>query len=195
MIQHVSFTAMNPEEEERIRQFLLEDEIGASDDSDEDDVEESDHHSESEQSADEQGHFEEEDMVEEEEIIEPDPMENFIGNSNDLYIAQDGTQWRIAPQENLRARRRRCDLLRHLPGVRGEARNANSPIEALQLFFNDEMLESFVASTNIYIASIRHKYSRPRDACDTNLVELKACLGLLFLAGCITYKTRGSLEC
>ncbi len=45
------------------------------------------------------------------------------------------------------------------------------------------MLESFVVSANIYIQSIRHKYSRPRDACDTNLVELKACLGLLFLGG------------
>lgn len=173
---------MDPREEARI-QMLLDDEIGGTDDSDSDFIEELDHYSESEQSAD----TDEDDPVEEhEEELEreptPEPIEVFDGNHNDLYTAKDGTRWRVAPQPNLRARRRRCDLLRHLPGVKGEAKNARSPIEALQLFFDDEMLESFVVSTNIYIQSIRHKYSRPRDACDTNLVELKACLGLLFWA-------------
>lgn len=109
--------------------------------------------------------------------------EEFQGNTNELYIANDGTKWRMLPQVNLLVRRRQCDLFRHLLGVRGQARNAESPIEALKLFFTDEMLEEYVAYTNNYIASIRNKFSRPRGAADTNLIELMACLCLLFLGG------------
>lgn len=63
------------------------------------------------------------------------------------------------------------------------AKNADSPMKAFQLFFPDEMLEEIVRCTNIYIETIRGNYSRQRDAADITLVELKACLGLLFLGG------------
>lgn len=173
---------MDPREEARI-QLLLDDEIGGSDDSDSDFVEELDHNSDSEQSEEGEDAAQDEEPDGEPDRATPEPVEELEGNTNDLYKAKNGTCWRMAPQQNLRARRRRCDLLRYLPGVKGEAKNARTPIEALQLFFDNEMLESFVVSTNIYIQSIRHKYSRPRDASDTNVVELKACLGLLFLGG------------
>ncbi|KAG8288326.1 hypothetical protein J6590_018846 [Homalodisca vitripennis] len=73
-------------------------------------------------------------------------------NSNELYIAKNGTMWR-----HTQTRARRCDLLRHLPGVKNEAKNADSPLKALKLFFPDEILEEIVQFTNIYIETKRDR--------------------------------------
>ncbi|KAB0803248.1 hypothetical protein PPYR_00218 [Photinus pyralis] len=53
----------------------------------------------------------------------------------------------------------------------------------LLLYFPDSVLEKIVECTNRYIAKIRPRYSRARDAADTDVVEIKAVLGLLYLAG------------
>lgn len=145
--------------ESQIEQWL--DEIDADDDSDEDVVNVSDHYSESEQSG------EEDDSVE-----------------NEMYIGRNGFQW--CPQPVLQNKRRKQaahNIVKHLPGVIGQAKAAKSPIEAFQLFISDEILEEIVKCTNIFISTIRSNYSRPRDAADTNIIELKACIGLLFLGG------------
>lgn len=47
------------------------------------------------------------------------------------------------------------------------------------------MLVHIVDSTNKYISSISNNYSRGRDAKLTNLEEIKALLGLLYLGGCL----------
>ena len=49
--------------------------------------------------------------------------------------------------------------------------------------FTEEMLQLIVEYTNLEIQRIRGNYSRERNANPTNIVELKALIGLLFLAG------------
>lgn len=140
----------------------LDEELGNEECSDLESIFESDHYSESEQSLD-----------------EFDDIEKF-----DLYVGKDGTQWSHRPLiQNRRIRRPQHNIVKHLPGVKGEAKNAKRPIDCLQLFFTDDILEEIVCCTNIYIATIRSKYSRERDAADTTITEIKACLGLLFLSG------------
>uniref|UniRef100_A0A1B6KLI6 PiggyBac transposable element-derived protein domain-containing protein n=1 Tax=Graphocephala atropunctata TaxID=36148 RepID=A0A1B6KLI6_9HEMI len=184
---------------------MLDDEFGADDDTDDDAVEHSEHNSESELSEFE--HEDEHDPVPlnlqlppDPNIIEPMEEDNVgeqqqgvpesnlrgmyhEGNTNNLYVANDGTRWRMNPEPRGRRRQRRCDLIRRLPGVLDAAKHANTPLKAFELFFPDEVLQEFVACTNTYIQTIQGNYNRERDAAPTTLPELKACLGLLFLAG------------
>ena len=74
-------------------------------------------------------------------------------------------------------------FLTKLPGVKSAAKHATTPTEALETFFTEEMLQLIVEYTNLEIQRIRGKYSRERNANPTNIVELKAVIGLLFLAG------------
>lgn len=147
---------MDPREELRI-QLMLDDELGGSDDSDEDIVETDNYNSESEESGDEgNDNQDDEDFPLQQPPLHAEPpqelplQDEFQGNTNELYTANDGTRWRMTPQETHRRRRRRCDLLRHLPGVRGEARNARSPIEALSLFLQMKCSNS-LSHTQIHI--------------------------------------------
>lgn len=47
------------------------------------------------------------------------------------------------------------------------------------------MLNSVVDNTNKYIDSVSSNYARSRDARPTNLSEIKALMGLFYLAGCL----------
>lgn len=89
----------------------------------------------------------------------------------------------MTPQPQTHARRRPCDILRHLPGVCNSATHADTAIKALQLFFTDNLLEEIVVCTNKYIQAISQNYNRAKDAMEVTLAELKAALGLLFLGG------------
>lgn len=187
---------------------LLDDEFGADDDTDDDAVEHSDHNSESELSDFEQGEehdpvplnfqlplppdpttfkpMDAEDNAGEQQQGARGPNHRLIyheGITNPLYVAKDGTRWRMNPEPKGRRRQRRCDLIRHPPGVLNVAKHADTPLKAFELFFPNEVLQELVECTNNYIQTIQGNYNRERDAAPTTLPELKACLGLLFLAG------------
>lgn len=51
------------------------------------------------------------------------------------------------------------------------------------MFFPDTVIMEIVKCTNINISRIRPKYNRPRAALDTNIEEMKAVFGLLYMAG------------
>lgn len=53
----------------------------------------------------------------------------------------------------------------------------------LETLFPDESIQEVVDCTNEYLRIKRIKYSRVRDCSDTNVDELRALLGLLYLAG------------
>lgn len=89
----------------------------------------------------------------------------------------------MTPQPQTHARRRPCDILRLVSGVRNSATHAGTPIKTLQLFFTDNLLEEIVVCTNKYIQALSQTYNRARDAMEVTLAELKAALGLLFLGG------------
>ncbi|KAJ8948611.1 hypothetical protein NQ314_008374 [Rhamnusium bicolor] len=80
-----------------------------------------------------------------------------------------------------------------IAGVKGTAREANSPIETWSCFITDDMLNLIVAWTNQMIESVSHKFQRERDAKLTDIVEMRAFLALLYLAG-VLQSNRLSLE-
>jgi hypothetical protein len=74
-------------------------------------------------------------------------------------------------------------MISHLPGIRLPARNASTYKETFLLFITEEILQIIVDKTNEYIQTVRDKFSRERDALDTNLAKLKACLAILIMFG------------
>ena len=152
---------MPDHQEQQILQWFDEIEGNDSDEYEIDNVTHSDHDSDSEQSGTE---------------------EEFP--AYDLYKAKSGLQWSNRPIRKTRGRAPAHNIVKVLPGVVGEqARSAISIIDTFDLFFTEEVLNEIVKCTNIFIERVRANYARVRDAHDTNLIELRACLGLLFLAG------------
>ncbi|XP_011864172.1 PREDICTED: piggyBac transposable element-derived protein 4-like [Vollenhovia emeryi] len=69
----------------------------------------------------------------------------------------------------------------YLPKGSGDARNVKTPLEAWSLLFPTELLEIVILQTN---AEIRRRDNYPTEGyTETNLVELKALLGLLYYSG------------
>lgn len=85
------------------------------------------------------------------------------------------------------------NIITKLPGVIGSARGVKTVLDSWRCFFSDEIIEVIVTSTNQYIESIQVNYSRERDAKFTDSTEMKAFLGLLYLAGLLR-SGRQSLE-
>jgi hypothetical protein len=70
---------------------------------------------------------------------------------NDL-IGKDGTTEcsTVIPTKNKRTRS--CNIIRtHIPCVRRESKNCKSPIDYLQLFITDDMLEIVVEYTILHL--------------------------------------------
>nr|XP_022909932.1 piggyBac transposable element-derived protein 4-like [Onthophagus taurus] len=132
----------------------------------------------------------------EEDVVEErgDSNSEEEGDSNDehvdgesslqpFFMGKDGvTKWNKQPYAQ-RVRKSKSNILRELPGVKGVAKSALTPFQCWQLFFDDSMLTSIVENTNKSIESISNNYGRSRDAKYTNLVEMKALIGLIYLAG------------
>ncbi|UYV65948.1 PBRM1, partial [Cordylochernes scorpioides] len=109
--------------------------------------------------------------------------ENNEDPSFNYYIGKDQkTKWKKAlPPKNVRTRSE--NIITHLPGVKGEAKNAKSILDCWNLFIDDNILECIVTNTNIYIRNIQQNYCRERDANLTNLHEIKALLGIMYFLG------------
>ena len=148
-----------------------EETLGGENSESEDELEICDYQSGTEQSGDES-----EDGVSEDDLPLYDRLLCTI-------VGKDGTsKWKtIPPRQNSRTRIH--NIVTHLPGVKSVAKHATTPIEAWETFFTEEMLQLIVEYTNLEIQRIRGNYSRERNANLTNIVELKALIGLLFLAG------------
>lgn len=143
----------------------------------------------------------EEELAQEEDIVEnrdadsetEEEADSDEGNEENIsavtlrvpqFLGKDGTSKWLKRCPNKRVRTRRDNIIRiHLPGVRAVAKNAKSVQECWSLFFTEEMLNSIVDNTNKYISNVMSKYTRERNARVTDIVELKALFGLLYLAG------------
>nr|XP_047122928.1 piggyBac transposable element-derived protein 4-like [Hydra vulgaris] len=123
----------------------------------------------------------------ENEIEEDDKEE---GNS---FMGKDKkTEWLNKPLKKSR-RRKSHNICIHLPGVIGNAKNAKTPYECWNNFFTDNVIELIVTYTNIYIDSVKDRFVRQRDIKSTDAIEVKAFIGLLYLAG-VYRANRMSLE-
>lgn len=182
MLPRKIFDLKNPQHIEEIKKLLEEDDVDPtlnedlgeeSDVASEDEVAERDIDSETEQ----EGETDDED----ENVDTP----FFLGNDKQTKWNQNPTRANV--------RRPPHNIITHLPGVKGNARACKTAIDCWHNLFTDEMLELIVKYTNQYIDIIRDNFSRERDIKPTDVIELRAFMGLLYLAG--AYRgNRQSLE-
>lgn len=120
------------------------------------------------------------------ELSADESSEHFTGRWSEdgpNYVGKDGkTLWKVHRSVKY-TRTKRHNLIYKLPGVKPHAKNARSVYETWNMLITDRMIEDIVMYTNIYIPNIRNSYSRSRDALDTNVDEIRALFGLLYMAG------------
>ncbi|CAG4966507.1 unnamed protein product [Parnassius apollo] len=91
-------------------------------------------------------------------------------------------KWRKTPYpQGIRTRRQ--NIVTEQPGPQGTARAVSNPFESWLLFLDVDMLQHIVECTNIKIASMQTNYERQRDCEETNIIELKALIGIMYLIG------------
>lgn len=109
----------------------------------------------------------------------------FVSDARVPYVlGKDAiTKWRLHSFQQNRIRTRQHNVVTEARGLKGNARNAFTPIEAWKIFFPDEVINDIVTHTNRLLAKIRPNFSRERDCNETNSEELLSFFGLLYYAG------------
>ena len=74
------------------------------------------------------------------------------------------------------------NVLVRLPGVIDDARKAETILDSWLLFIDESILNCIVEWTNQYIDHLRAEFTRTRDARSTNIIDIKAFIGLLYIA-------------
>ncbi|XP_069685978.1 piggyBac transposable element-derived protein 4-like [Periplaneta americana] len=106
-------------------------------------------------------------------------------NDGNCYTGRDNTTiWQEEPV-SLRGRRRAQNIVIHLPGPKRAAKNARTHTECFDCFIDQTIINVIVRCTNIYIEKVKRNYGRDRDCKLTNDVEIRALLGILYLAGAL----------
>ncbi len=101
--------------------------------------------------------------------------------------------WSNVPQPRP-GRIRRQNIVTQLPGPKRQARNERSETDCWKLFFPETIIERLVVYTNIKIRSVQENYARVRDARETDVCEMKALIGLLYLAGITISAKQNALD-
>ncbi|KFM59493.1 PiggyBac transposable element-derived protein 4, partial [Stegodyphus mimosarum] len=109
--------------------------------------------------------------------------ENEIENDIYCFMGKDKkTKWsKEKPKTDVRTPAH--NIITKLPGNIGKAKYVQTPNESWELLLSEQMLLKVVSYTNIYIASISDNFQRERDARYTNLIEIRAFVGLLYFGG------------
>ena len=117
----------------------------------------------------------------EEEFDSDDEID--ASNLGEFYTGKDGiSKWsKEKPKQNIRTFSH--NIVTKLPGNIGSATTVSSPADAWSLLFDNIIIERIVDCTNIYIDKIVDNFQRERDAKRTNVIEIKAFIGLLYLCG------------
>lgn len=108
-------------------------------------------------------------------------------SGNDFYLGRDNsTRWnKILPEMT---NNESSNSMFQEAGPSNEALNAKTIENCFNLFIDNRSLEIIVCNTNLYIASIRHQYSRERDCQETNIDEVKTLIGLILLTSLLKSK-------
>lgn len=115
------------------------------------------------------------------------------GEDNRFYIGKDNENiWMSQPVSSTKVKAK--NIIKILPGPKSTARYTPKEIDAFNLFITDEMIDSIVENTNIYIEKKRSdvNYSRERDCRSTSKIEIRALLGALII---IAIKKGGHTSC
>ncbi|XP_050509192.1 uncharacterized protein LOC126886348 [Diabrotica virgifera virgifera] len=141
---------------------------------DNDDQSEIDHVEERSECSDTEQEFEEDDQTEEDNVsFRREP--HFMGKDK-------LTKWiKHCPPKNVRTRS--TNIYERLPAIKQFVKTHSTPIDIWNSMFDEEMLNQVVICTNIKIETVTNDYTRQRDAKPTDIAEIKALIGLLYLAG------------
>ncbi|XP_023212527.1 uncharacterized protein LOC111615331 [Centruroides sculpturatus] len=168
---------------ERIRKFLSEVEVAsdAEDDSDdkEDFVEEDEHFSDSYS------------YESETDVLPQKPQRK--QSKKEGWLGKDQKTWWESKVPSSLVRARSHNVFRGRQGRKGPALKAQSPTDFWCLFITPEILDLLVDKTNEFISDRRPNFDVTSRARDTDIVEMKAFLGLLLLAG-IYHSNRMNLD-
>lgn len=100
------------------------------------------------------------------------------------FIGKNGTtRWRKYPATARNVRTRAENIVTHLPGPKGDIRHKNKASEIWECFLSANMLEKIVTYTNKFIEMQAYDVSQNRSFRPTDLLEVKALLGLLYISG------------
>lgn len=100
------------------------------------------------------------------------------------FLGRNGFKWYSQPLVSKRTRTSSKNIVLHLPGPKGRAKDTKNLKEIWQLFFTDEILDIIVDSTNREIELRKLKYTtEQRYLQEINKTELMALFGLLYFAG------------
>ncbi|PSN33638.1 hypothetical protein C0J52_18272 [Blattella germanica] len=158
---HIRVTSVWSSEESRIVNWLNDDyqpDMEVQEDSDDgevDQVTEEIHHSNTEE-------VEDNATVEDSETVTSDEERNVVGSK--YFFGKDSFKCRKdMPPQNVRTREH--NIVMHLPGPKGNARNAKYELECLELFLDYNIVKTITACTNIYIEEelsnrINHRFRK-----------------------------------
>ncbi|CAK1587396.1 unnamed protein product [Parnassius mnemosyne] len=91
-------------------------------------------------------------------------------------------KWSSVPR-SATTRTLRRNIVHFIPGPRGKARELQEPIDLFRLFMTNDMLQQVVTFPNAEIITQRNRYKQESyTVSQTNLLEIKALLGLLLIA-------------
>nr|CAI5836449.1 unnamed protein product [Callosobruchus analis] len=149
-----------------------EESVGGSDSEDDPDFVLAESDLESEQSADEgEGDDSQEDET------------NFSRRSKPVLRGKNDYRWTTEVPER-RGRLQSKNLVVHLPGIKGKAKDATNILEFWNVLLDDEILSVIVTHTNQEIVRKTQNIANLQSYQDpTTIVEIKALIGLLYKAG------------
>lgn len=101
----------------------------------------------------------------------------------DGWLGKDKKTWWQKEMPNSAVRTRPQNIFRGRAGPKGPALQAKTPSDFWELFITPGMVELLVEKTNLLISEKRQNYIQKCKARDTDIVEMKAFLGLILLAG------------
>jgi len=115
--------------------------------------------------------------------ISDEESENEVNVNEEYFLGKDKeSKWMKTPIRR-QIRRQPQNILSQVPLVQSNTKSAITEIETWNCFITDNILDLILLHTNKYVDSISNRYSRERDAKQIDKTELKAFLGLLYLAG------------
>nr|XP_022900753.1 piggyBac transposable element-derived protein 4-like [Onthophagus taurus] len=174
----------NEKDCEELRNLLLLEESEGSD-YERDEIEHEESDTDASVSAEERGEDSEtdqSDVSETEEDEDEGDESHFVAVQKKNKKIVNEWKWKKTPMSQ-RKRAPRQNIIIHLPGVIGEARKPGGIYETWNLLINDNILQKITQYTNQYIVLIQTKFARLRDAQKTDITEIKAFIGLVYLAG------------
>ena len=115
-------------------------------------------------------------------------------HSTNQYIGKDGVTICQGEKPRPNVRTRAHNIILHLPGPRGRAREIDSEVDLFELFLDNSVVKIITNCTNIYIDTIRDNFGREWDARNTDEIEIRALFGLFYVIGAMRCSRKNIIQ-